>query len=129
MAPDLPGVGWATRSTSQQIATASTRSHGWTACSTPWSSKTEIRALVSPFALLTPSGFRARSRVRPDELRQVAVPTLMVWGERDPLGGVSVAQAITDLIPSARLVVLPTGHGPWLGEPAKTAATIVDFIR
>ena len=91
--------------------------------------KTEIRALVSPFALLTPSGFRARSRVRPDELRQVAVPTLVVWGERDPLGGVSVAQAITDLIPSARLMVLPTGHGPWLGEPAKTAATIVDFMR
>ena len=91
--------------------------------------KTEIRALVSPFALLTPSGFRARSRVRPDELRQVAVPTLVVWGERDPLGGASVAQAITDLIPSARLVVLPTGHGPWLGEPAKTAATIVDLMR
>jgi pimeloyl-ACP methyl ester carboxylesterase len=59
----------------------------------------------------------------------VAVPTLMVWGERDPLGGVSVAQAITDLIPSARLVMLPTGHGPWLGEPTRTAATIVDFLR
>jgi pimeloyl-ACP methyl ester carboxylesterase len=91
--------------------------------------KTEIRALVSPLALLTPSGFRARARVRPDELRQVAVPTLVVWGERDPLGGVSVAQAITDLIPLARLEVLPTGHGPWLGEPVRTAATITDFVR
>ena len=91
--------------------------------------KAEIRLLVSPFALLSRSGFRGRSRVRPDELRQVAMPTLIVWGERDPLGGVPVAQAITDLIPHARLEVLPTGHGPWLGEPAKTAATIVDFVH
>jgi pimeloyl-ACP methyl ester carboxylesterase len=88
----------------------------------------EIRVLVSPFALLAPSGFRGRSRVRPDELRRVAMPTLIVWGERDPLGGVSVAQSITDLIPHARLEVLPTGHGPWLGLPAKTAATIADFV-
>jgi pimeloyl-ACP methyl ester carboxylesterase len=91
--------------------------------------KAEIRLLVSPFALLSRSGFRGRSRVRPDELRQVAMPTLIVWGERDPLGGVAVARAITDLIPHARLEVLPTGHGPWLGEPAKTAATIVDFVH
>jgi pimeloyl-ACP methyl ester carboxylesterase len=91
--------------------------------------KAEIRVLVSPFALLSPSGFRGRSRVRPDELRQVAMPTLMVWGERDPLGGIAVAQAITDLIPHARLEVLPTGHGPWLGQPAQTAATVVDFVR
>jgi pimeloyl-ACP methyl ester carboxylesterase len=91
--------------------------------------RAEIRLLVSPFALLSRSGFRGRSRVRADELRQVAVPTLIVWGERDPLGGVPVAQAITDLIPHARLEVLPTGHGPWLGEPARTAATIVDFVH
>ena len=91
--------------------------------------KAEIRLLVSPFALLSRSGFRGRSRVRADELRQVAMPTLIVWGERDPLGGVPVAQAITDLIPHARLEVLPTGHGPWLGEPEKTAAAIADFVR
>jgi pimeloyl-ACP methyl ester carboxylesterase len=91
--------------------------------------KAEFRVLVSPFALLSPSGFRRRSRVRPDELRQVAMPTLVVWGEQEPLGSVSVAQAVTELIPHARLVVLPTGHGPWLGQPAQTAATVVDFVR
>ena len=67
--------------------------------------------------------------MRPEELGQLAMPTLIVWGERDPLGGVPVAQGITDLIPHASLEVLPTGHGPWLGEPAKTAATIVDFVH
>jgi pimeloyl-ACP methyl ester carboxylesterase len=57
------------------------------------------------------------------------VPTLVIWGEREPLGGVSVARALTELIPQARLEVLAGGHGPWLGQPAQTAATVVDFVR
>jgi len=79
--------------------------------------------------LLTPSGFRRRTRVRPDELRQLAVPTLLIWGEREPLGRVSVAQAVTELIPHGRLEVLPAGHGPWLGHPAQTAATVMNHVR
>ena len=88
-----------------------------------------MRALVSPFALLSPSGFRRHSSVQPDELRQLAMATLVVWGEQDPLGTVSVVQAVTKLIPHARLKVLPTGHAPWLGQPAQTAATVADFVR
>ena len=85
--------------------------------------------MVSPFALLSPSGFRRKARVRPDELHQLAIPTLMVWGEQDPLGSSSVARAASDLIPRGQLVVLPTGHAPWLGRPAETAAAILDFLR
>jgi pimeloyl-ACP methyl ester carboxylesterase len=88
----------------------------------------EFRALISPFALVSPSGFRRRARVRRDELRRLAMPTLLVWGERDPVGSVPVARAVTELIPDARLEVLPTGHGPWLGQPIRTAATVADFI-
>jgi pimeloyl-ACP methyl ester carboxylesterase len=91
--------------------------------------KAEFRTFVSPFALLSPSGFRPRSRLRPDELRQLAMPTLVIWGEQEPLGSVSVARAAAELIPRARLEVLPAGHGPWLGHPAQTAAMVVDFIR
>jgi pimeloyl-ACP methyl ester carboxylesterase len=89
----------------------------------------EFRALISPFALLSPSGFRRRSRVRPDELRQLAMPTLVIWGERDPVGSIPVARAVTELIPDARLEVLPTGHGPWLGQPLRTATKVTDFVR
>lgn len=91
--------------------------------------RAEVRVLGSPFALLSRSGWRRRSRVRPDELRRLSMPTLLVWGEREPLGSVPVAQAVSELIPRGRLQVLPTGHGPWLGEPAQTAATILDFVR
>jgi pimeloyl-ACP methyl ester carboxylesterase len=91
--------------------------------------RVETRLLVSPFALLSRSGFRRRSRMRPYELQQVSMPTLVVWGEHEPLGSVSVAQALTGLIPHARLEVLPTGHAPWLGQPAETAALVMDFVR
>jgi pimeloyl-ACP methyl ester carboxylesterase len=91
--------------------------------------RAELRVFASPFALLSPTGFRRRSRVRPDELRRLAVPTLVMWGERERLGGVSVAESATELIPRARLKVLPTGHAPWLGQPAQTAAAIIDFMR
>jgi pimeloyl-ACP methyl ester carboxylesterase len=85
----------------------------------------EFHALISPFALVTPSGFRRRARVRPDELRRLAIPTLVLWGEHDPVGSVPVARAIAELIPHARLEVLPTGHGPWLGQPTRTAAAVM----
>ncbi len=88
----------------------------------------ELQALISPVALLTLSGFRRRSGVRAEELRSLEVQTLVVWGEHEPLGSVAVAQAMTDLIPDARLEVLPGGHAPWLGDPARAAAVVTDFV-
>lgn len=92
----------------------------------PVASKTnlaELRAVAGPF------GFRRRLRLHADELRRLSVPTLLVWGEHDPVGGANVAQAIADLIPDARLELLPAGHGPWLGHPHRTADLIARFIR
>jgi pimeloyl-ACP methyl ester carboxylesterase len=91
--------------------------------------KAELRALISPFALLSSPGFRRRATLQPDELRQLAMPTLIIWGEYEPLGSVSVAQSVTELIPHARPEVLPTGHGPWLGQATRTAAAVTQFVR
>jgi pimeloyl-ACP methyl ester carboxylesterase len=91
--------------------------------------RAEFRALMSPLALLSRHGFRRRDRVRSDELGRLAMPTSVVWGEWDPLGSVAVATAVTGLIPDARLEVLPAGHGPWLGEPQRTAGALMDFVR
>src|SRR6266545_4516579 len=90
--------------------------------------RAEERVFVSPFALVTASGFRRGARIRPDELRRVAMPTLVMWGEREPLGDVSVARAVAELIPQPRLEVLAGGHGPWLGQPTQTAAAIAEFV-
>ena len=80
-------------------------------------------------ALLSPRGIRSASRIRPDDLRRLAVPTLMIWGDHDPVVSVDRAQAAADLMPDARLEVLPAGHVPQLGHPERVAALIEDFAR
>jgi pimeloyl-ACP methyl ester carboxylesterase len=83
----------------------------------------ELRAAISPF------GFRRALRVEPDELRHIATPTLLVWGDHDPVGSVKVAEATRHLIPETRLTVLPAGHAPWLGNPGRTAELVSGFVH
>jgi pimeloyl-ACP methyl ester carboxylesterase len=83
----------------------------------------EFQALLSPF------GARAATRIRPDDLRLVAAPTLMIWGDHDPVVSVADAQAAADLIPDARLEVLPAGHVPQLGNPDRVAKLLEEFAR
>jgi pimeloyl-ACP methyl ester carboxylesterase len=83
----------------------------------------ELRTAISPI------GFRRSLRVGPDELRQLTVPTLLIWGDHDPVGAVKAAEATAKLIPNAHLEVLPAGHGPWLGNPDRTAELVSKFVR
>lgn len=74
----------------------------------------------------------------PDEqVRSVRAPTLIVLGDRDVVT-LEHAVELTRLIDGARLLVLPGGHGDWLGEavtstgpgpmPALTAGLIEAFL-
>jgi pimeloyl-ACP methyl ester carboxylesterase len=83
----------------------------------------ELRAIISAL------GFRPAMRVSPDDLRRMTVPTLLVWGDHDPVGGVEVAQATASLIPDAQLEVLPAGHVPWLGNPDRVSDLLSVFVR
>jgi pimeloyl-ACP methyl ester carboxylesterase len=83
----------------------------------------EFQALLSPF------GTRRATRIRPENLRQVAVPTLMIWGDRDPVVSIAEAQAAAELIPDARLEVLPAGHVPQLGYPDRVKELLETFAR
>jgi len=80
-------------------------------------------------ALLSPLGRRAATRIQPDELRRLAVRTLMIWGDHDPVVGVADAREVANLIPDAQLEVLPAGHVPQLGNPQRVAALLQDFTR
>jgi pimeloyl-ACP methyl ester carboxylesterase len=89
-----------------------------------------IAANVAEFqALLSPLGTRSATRIRRDELRRLTVPTLMIWGDHDPVVSVADARAAADLIPDARLEVLPAGHIPQLGNPSQVAKLLEDFTR
>lgn len=80
-------------------------------------------------AALAPLGFRRSVRVRPDELRRLSVPTLLLWGDHDPVGTVEAARVTASLIPEARLAVLPAGHVPYLGSPRRSAELLSEFVR
>ena len=83
----------------------------------------ELRALISA------RGLRSSMRLSHDELRRLAVPTLMIWGDRDPVVPLSEARAVAAEIPHARLEALPAGHVPQLGHPDRVAALLEAFIR
>jgi pimeloyl-ACP methyl ester carboxylesterase len=85
--------------------------------------RAELRALVNPF------GFRRSMRFRAEQLRAVEVPTLVIWGDRDSVGSVGVARNAAQLIPGAHLEVLPVGHVPQFGCPARTADLVSTFVR
>jgi pimeloyl-ACP methyl ester carboxylesterase len=82
----------------------------------------ELRALISL------RGFRPRMRFSLEDLRRLAVPTLMIWGDRDPVVPPAQARAAAAAIPWAHLEVLRSGHVPQLGNPDRVAALLNDFV-
>ena len=78
----------------------------------------ELRALISP------RGFRPRVRLSTEDLRRLAVPTLMIWGDRDPVVPLAQARAAAAEIPEARLEALPAGHVPQLGNPDRVGTLL-----
>jgi pimeloyl-ACP methyl ester carboxylesterase len=83
----------------------------------------ELRAVIQPL------GFRRSMRLQPADLQAMRVPTLLIWGDHDPVGSVDVAQVAARLVPNARLEVLPAGHVPQLGHPERVAALVSGFVR
>jgi pimeloyl-ACP methyl ester carboxylesterase len=79
-------------------------------------------------ALLSPRGLRPGTRLSSEDLRRLAVPALMIWGDRDPVVPLAHARTLAAEIPDARLEVLPAGHVPQLGHPDRVAALLQDFV-
>jgi pimeloyl-ACP methyl ester carboxylesterase len=82
----------------------------------------ELRALISP------RGFRTSMRLSREDLRRLSVPTLMIWGDHDPVVPLVQARAAAAEIPNARLEPLPAGHVPQLGNPDRVATLLDAFV-
>lgn len=57
----------------------------------------------------------------------IAMPTLLIWGRRDPVIPARVGRRLARTIPGARLVELDTGHVPHTTDPERFAAELVRF--
>lgn len=88
----------------------------------------EVRTIVSPLALLTRSGFRRDTRLLPQELGRLRTPTLLVWGDHDPVGSPVIAQRLAEMLPDGYLRMVPGGHVPWLGSPDAVASALTGFV-
>jgi pimeloyl-ACP methyl ester carboxylesterase len=63
------------------------------------------------------------------DLRQLAMPVLMIWGDADPYGGPEIGRRACALMPDARLEVIPGRHAPFLDDPERCGALIDDLVR
>jgi pimeloyl-ACP methyl ester carboxylesterase len=58
------------------------------------------------------------------------LPTLIVWGEQDPLIPVRHAHEAHERIPGSRLEVFPgAGHFPYLDDPERFATCVIDLVQ
>ncbi|MBI2954248.1 MAG: alpha/beta hydrolase [Chloroflexi bacterium] len=75
-------------------------------------------------------GFRREVMLSEDLLRRVSQPTLFLWGEADPFGGVEIGRRTCATMPNAKLISFPaSGHLPWLDDPDKHAQTAREFLQ
>lgn len=90
----------------------------------------ELASIMSDFH---PIGFKlmATALAKADTrnlLRNILIPTLLVWGDADKRSPISVADQIRDAIPGAKLVVISgSGHVSNLEKPARFNTIVCDF--
>jgi pimeloyl-ACP methyl ester carboxylesterase len=72
---------------------------------------------------------RAECVFSDEELAGIAVPTLFVWGDREPYGPVDVAWRAASVMPDARVEVIAGGwHHPWLADAPAVGRALRDFL-
>ena len=86
-------------------------------------------ARTRPTSLLRGARFAISEDVRA-RLADVQAPTLLVWGERDPLVLARHAGEWLVRLPDARLVLVPrAGHVPMFDAPDELAAAVLGFLE
>ena len=63
-------------------------------------------------------------------LRKLALPTLIVWGEKDDVVPLAQANALHTWVKDSRLVILPGARHPcYLDRPDEFHAALIEFLR
>ena len=58
-----------------------------------------------------------------------AVPTLLIWGERDRMIPVDHGRAAHEAMPGSRLIVYESGHFPHRDHPWRFATDVLEFVE
>lgn len=72
---------------------------------------------------------RFRNRVTEKDYAALNVPTLLVWTDHEPTGGVDTGERLAALIPDGELLVIrDAAHWPQWEEPQKFNERVVEFL-
>ncbi len=72
---------------------------------------------------------RPEVAVSADQLRTIAHPVRLIWGEQDAFGSPDVGRRAVEHLPDADLHVVPGGHAPWLHQAEQVAALTHEFLN
>lgn len=92
----------------------------------PYLSRERRRALLAAARAIDPrAGERTSSR-----LPGLSVPSLLIWGEEDPVVPLNLGIRLARELPLARLVRLPgVGHLPPEESPEESLSAVLEFLR
>jgi pimeloyl-ACP methyl ester carboxylesterase len=63
------------------------------------------------------------------QLPGLIAPTLLLWGDRDPISPVAVGRRLTELLPNSRLAVISGGtHAMAVEQPAAVAEAVIAHL-
>lgn len=73
--------------------------------------------------------FRSKATALADRVEEIAIPTLVFWGELDVLFDPSNAVHLDKALPHSKLHMLPeAGHLAWADQPELFASMIIDWV-
>lgn len=72
-------------------------------------------------------GHSASIRLGEDEVMEMQQPTLVIWGDHEPVGGREAVRDVVERIPEGRFETVDGGHFPWLGRPEACADLILEL--
>lgn len=80
-------------------------------------------------SLITIKGNRPELRLSRDQLSAIDHPTLIFWGEKEPMGSIDVGRRMAETMPRAELHIVGGGHAPWLTQSKTIAPILKDFLQ
>lgn len=73
---------------------------------------------------------RYRNRVTESDYAALPVPTLLVWTDHEPTGGIETGQRFAEAIPDGELLLIRNAaHWPQWEDPATFNERVVDFLQ
>lgn len=78
--------------------------------------------------LLRLRGSRPTSALTSDQLAQINVPSLLIFGRDDPIGAAPVGRRVADALSDSELYIVDGGHAPWIHHADQIAPLITEFL-